>query len=251
VRRVGVRELGHLPFVRHQVDPELLVGAWLGDDGAAVVLAGRRFHDGTRTVATALGGAAHLSPLLAHAADAHPVPARLLLTAGSQDAVPLAWRWEPGQRWHWMLTRRTPTTPADPRVVELHDPAEVAALLDREAPDSFARPGTPGIEAWLGVRAETGGLLAAGAVLRQPDGTGHLRAVTVSSSARGRGLGTVLSVALTRRALAGPGVSSLGVYVDNEPALRIYRGLGYEVAHTLVGGPLSSRCITTAAEPSR
>ena len=249
MRAVGVEELRHLPFVRHQIDPDLLVGAWVGEQGAAVVLAGRHLNEGTRVVATAFGGAEPLAPLLANAATCHSVPARLLLTAGAEAAVPPAWTWDPGQRWYWMLTATSPPA-TDPRVVEVRDAGEVTALLDREAPDSFARPGTPGVETWLGVR-EAGRLVAVGAVLRQPDGTGHVRGVTVESDSRGRGLGRLLSAALTRRALAGPGVASLGVYVDNEAALRIYRGLGYRVAHTFVGGPLSASSITTAAAPSR
>ncbi|QBR93592.1 GNAT family N-acetyltransferase [Nocardioides euryhalodurans] len=249
MRAVGVEELRDLPFVRHQVDPGLLVGAWQGADGAALVLAGRHLDEGPRLVATALGAPEPLAPLLAYAAASQPLPARLLIAAGSEAAVPAAWSWSPGRRWHWMLTRAQPQ-PSDPRVVEVDDPDEITALLDREAPGSFARPGTPGIEAWLGVRV-AGRLDAVGAVLRQPDGTGHLRGVTVAATARGRGLGRLVSTALTARALAGPGVASLGVYVDNAPALRIYRGLGYEVAHTLIGGPLSGSSITTAVVPSR
>lgn len=248
MRAVQVEELDHLPLVRHTVDPRLVVAAWVGDEGAALVLAGRPLPDGTRVVATALGGPAGLAPLLAHAAAHHPVPARLLMSADADEALPDAWSWDPGPRWHWMITR-TAVPHADERVVEVDDPAEVEALLAREAPDSFARPGLPGIEAWLGVR-EAVRLVAVGALLRQPDGSGHLRAVTVEAAARGRGLGRLLSTALTRRALTGPRVSSLGVYVDNVPALRIYRDLGYEVAHTLLGGPLSARCITTAFAPS-
>ena len=250
MRSVGVEELGHLPFVRHQIDPGLLVDAWLGDAGAAVVLAGRRLNEGVRVVATALGDPGPLVPLLEHAARHHPAPARLLLTAGAEAAVPAGWAWQPGQRWFWMLSD-TPPPAADPRVVEVHDAGEVTALLDREAPDSFARPGTPGIEAWLGVPDDADGLVAVGAVLRQPDGSGHVRGVTVASEARGRGLGRLLSAALTARAMTGAGISSLGVYVDNKSALRIYRGLGYEVAHTFVGGPVTGRSNTSAAAPSR
>jgi ribosomal protein S18 acetylase RimI-like enzyme len=88
-------------------------------------------------------------------------------------------------------------------------------------------------------------------VLRQPDGTGHVRAVAVAQSHRGRGLGRELSRALTRAAMGGSGVCSLGVYVDNEPALRTYRGLGYEVVHTFTSGPVTARSSTTAVAPSR
>jgi ribosomal protein S18 acetylase RimI-like enzyme len=88
-------------------------------------------------------------------------------------------------------------------------------------------------------------------VLRQPDGTGHVRGVAVAESQRGRGLGRELSRALTRAAMADSGVCSLGVYVDNEPALRTYRSLGYEVVHTFTSGPVSESPSTTASAPSR
>ena len=100
-------------------------------------------------------------------------------------------------------------------------------------------PGMPDIECWLGVRSE-GRLVGVGAVARQADGTGHLRAVTVLPSLRGQGLGTGLSAALTARALAGrSGVATLGVYVDNDTAVALYRRLGYAVVHTFVSGPVS------------
>ena len=69
------------------------------------------------------------------------------------------------------------------------------------------------------------------------DGTLHLRGVTVLPRARGRGLGRRVSAALTDHALThGSGVATLGVYVDNAPALRIYRDLGYRVVHTFSSG---------------
>ena len=38
MRAVGVEELHHLPFVRHQLDPDRVEGAWLDGDAAAVVV---------------------------------------------------------------------------------------------------------------------------------------------------------------------------------------------------------------------
>ncbi len=55
-------------------------------------------------------------------------------------------------------------------------------LLDVANPDSFARPGIDGIDAWLGIRA-AGELVAVGAVLRMADRTGHLRGVSVLPAA--------------------------------------------------------------------
>lgn len=246
-RVVGVDELRHVPFVRHQIDPALVEGAWvLGE--ASVVLAHRLLPRGRVLAVHGFGADDDLAPLLTTLAADGVRPDRVMVDADAAT-VPAAWPLSDLRSWHWMLSTTPP--PHDPLPVErLDDEQEVAALLDVEAPDSLARPGTPGIEAWHGVR-EAGALAAVGAVLRQPDGTGHLRAVTVASRSRGRGLGRALSTTLTRLAQAGTGVSSLGVYTDNEPALRIYGDLGYAVAHTFRSGPVSGSTITTAAAPSR
>ncbi len=138
-----------------------------------------------------------------------------------------------------MATRTAPPVPSFP-VEEIDDADEVNALLDAFAPDAHARPGSPRVETWLGVR-EAGVLLAVGALARQHDRTGHLRAVTVAPEARGRGIGRELSAALTHRALdGGSGVATLGVYVDNLPAVAVYRRLGYDVIHTFASGPIRS-----------
>lgn len=247
MRAVGVRELGHIPFVRHQIDPGLVTGAWRAGRAAAVV-GRRRLAETTVTVVTGFGPPTDLAGLLARVAGEIEVPHRVMAT-GPVDALPAAWPVTEVRQWHWMLTTRMPP-PAPTAVVEVTDPDEVAALLAAAAPDSRARPGTPGVETWLGIR-EAGRLVAVGAVVRQPDGTGHLRAVSVLPERRGRGLGRGLSRALTRRAMGDTGVASLGVYVDNEPALRIYHDLGYDVAHTFTSGPVNGRSITTAVAPSR
>jgi len=170
-----------------------------------------------------------------------------MVTAHAED-IPVAWPLAEVRQRHWMRTTHLPEPPAvEVAAVPDH---EVTGLLDVVAPDSHARPGTPGMEAWLGVRdAEV--LVAVGGVLRQPDGTGHVRAVAVAPDHRGRGLGRELSRALTRAAMADTGVASLGVYVDNEAAVRTYRGLGYDVVHTFTSGPVIGSSSTTAVAPSR
>jgi ribosomal protein S18 acetylase RimI-like enzyme len=237
VRAVGVEELRHLPFVRHQVDPTLVSTAWRSGD-AAVVHGRRRLVGGTARFATGFGPEAQLGPLLAAVAGEIQPPDRVMVTA-STAVVPAAWPLTEVRRWHWMLSTRL-LPPQEVPVEEVLNPAEVTGLLDLVDRGSFARPGTPGIQAWLGVR-DGAALVAVGAVLRQPDGTGHLRALSVHPEARGRGLGRELSAALTRRAMADTGVCSLGVYVDNVAALRIYRSLGYDVVHTFTSGPIGGR----------
>jgi len=244
---VGVTELGFVPFVRHQLDPASVLGAWRLDEAVAVV-SRRPIAREELTVLAGFGPEPHQARLLESLTAEIEAPDRLTLTA-SAGVVPDAWRLDPVRHWNWMLTSTLPLGRA-PDVVEVDDPHEVDALLDLAAPDSHARPGTPGIEAWLGLR-DRRDLAAVGAVVRNPDGSGHLRAVTVAPYARGRGLGRSLSVALTRRALRGQGVASLGVYADNEPATRMYRSLGYEVVHAFTSGSVTGSSNTTAVAPSR
>ncbi|NYD40759.1 GNAT family N-acetyltransferase [Nocardioides panaciterrulae] len=244
------------PFVRHQVDPAATDRAWVS--GRAVVVQNHRGRPGevlSGPVLTCLGPPEDLVPLMAALAEAGVRPGRLSVEDPSYDGVPAAWSFTRQGHWHWMLSDRPVVGPvvgpgAGPvvgpgggptvRVEEADDPAEVDAVLDVANPGSFARPGTPGIECWLGIR-EAGRLVAVGALRREADGTGHLRGVSVLPSHTGRGLGGALSAALTRRAQAGAsGVATLGVYVDNLPALAIYRRLGYVVEHTFSSGPLAS-----------
>jgi ribosomal protein S18 acetylase RimI-like enzyme len=241
VREIGVAELfGSVedPFVRHHMDPRHTRRAWVL--GRAVVV------DGTRArprdvpagpVFTCLGPAVELAELMGRVAAAVPAPWRLSVEVAAYDAVPDEWRQRSHHRWHWMTTRVAPDPVPAAEVVA--SAAEVDAVLDVANPDSFARPGTDGVDAWLGLRSAGGGLVGVGAVLRMSDRTGHLRGVSVLPSARGRGLGTTLSAALTARAqVGGSGVATLGVYVDNVPAMAIYTGLGYAVAHTFASGPV-------------
>ena len=237
--RVNVEALTRVddPFVRHQLDHSGVEAVWRHDD-ALVVQGGRARHDATGPVFTAFGPASSLATLMAEVADEATPAYRVTVVAHAAAHLPLKWRHSDPHRWHWMLTRSLPPDPGLP-VEEVDAADEVQALLDVAQPDAHARPGTAGIESWLGVR-EAGALVAVGALLRQPDGTGHLRAVSVHPAHRGRGIGLGLSAALTRRALAGgSGVATLGVYTDNVPALATYTRLGYTTGHTFVSGPVS------------
>ncbi len=113
------------------------------------------------------------------------------------------------------------------------DAGAIAACLDVANPSTHARPGAPDDAAWWGVRDAGERLLGVIGVARRP-GTDapamHLHGLGVLPAARGRGLGTALAAAATRRALQGgaPWVS-LGMYADNDAARRVYRGLGFRV----------------------
>ena len=80
-----------------------------------------------------------------------------------------------------------------------------------------------------------------GALYRDPSGAGHLRSVSTHPDAAGRGLGTAVSAALTRAALAVSGTATRGVYVDNAPALAVYDRLGFRTVVTFRSGRAPGR----------
>ena len=53
------------------------------------------------------------------------------------------------------------------------------------------------------------------------------------SDQRGRGLGAAVTARLTREAITGVGVCTLGMYADNAVARRVYHRLGYATVHQL------------------
>lgn len=230
------------PFVRHQVDPDDTVQVLgLGD---ALVVDGNRNRTGPsdgRPSLWCLGPPADLARLAHLAVDRVEPPGRVSTEGASYDALPGAWRFPTEGHWHWMLTHDQPAThPLEPSVVEVDDAGAIDALLDVANPGSFARPGSRGVECWLGVPGPDG-LLAVGALYRDPSGAGHLRSVTTHPDAAGQGLGTAVSAALTRRALAPSGTATLGVYVDNAPALAVYDRLGFRTVVTFRSGRAPGR----------
>ena len=62
------------------------------------------------------------------------------------------------------------------------------------------------------------------------DGASYLSSIGTASWARGRGLGELVTLAATADAVAaGSEWTYLGVFADNEPALRLYRRVGFEI----------------------
>lgn len=230
-------------FVRHQIDPATTKRAWLS--GRAVVVDGARWRpvdSAPGPAYTCLGLSSDLAPLMAYVAVHAPCPWRLTTEHPSYD-VPDAWHRREAFDWHWMLTDRRVSVDDGWPVVALddrRDAVEIDDLLDDANPDSFARPGSPGVAAWMGIRERTAGssrLVAAGALQQMHDNTLHLRGVTVRPELRGGGAGTTLSAALTNHALKhGSGIATLGVYTTNLAARTIYDRLGYRVRHTFTSG---------------
>lgn len=247
VREIGLDELFAVssdPFVRHQVDPATAKRAWVHGD--AVVISGGRGRPAevpAGPVYTCLGPASELGPLMRQVAEVAEPAWRVTNVSESDPHVPLRWQRPAPHRWHWMLTTAPPDVAAElaeVEVVEVTDADEINRVLDQANADSFARPGVAGVEAWLGAQSD-GVLLGVGALLRLPDGTGHLRGVGVLPAARGRGVGTAISAALTRRGFDnGSTVCTLGVYTDNAAGVAMYRRLGYQVVHTFTSGAVAS-----------
>lgn len=231
------------PFIRHQVIRATTKRAWRR--GRAVVISGGRGRPEeipAGPVYTCLGPRADLGPLMRDVAATAESAWRVTNESAADDVVPEVWRRPAAKRWHWMLTTEPPPVDSAQAVEEVTDTDEINAVLDQAIADSHARPTTPGIEVWLGVRRDSR-LLGVGALIRLPDGTGHLRGVGVSESSRGHGIGTAISAALTRRGfVTGAGLCTLGVYTDNAPAIAMYASLGYRVHHTFTAG---------AVDPSR
>ncbi|BCB74244.1 hypothetical protein GCM10022251_09610 [Phytohabitans flavus] len=130
--------------------------------------------------------------------------------------------------WEYLWT----VTPPPPRAGEeavtqltSADDADIEALLTVAFPKTATRPGDSRVRSWFGIRAE-GRLVACGAD-RSRGGVGFLAGLAVSPDQRGRGLGAALTAAIVRHHLDEYGISSLGVMAGNDPALRLYRGLGF------------------------
>ena len=103
---------------------------------------------------------------------------------------------------------------------------EVAALLQRHYPGSYAKPGIPGVRRWAGIRDDTGALVAVGADAWSAPTVGLVGGIAVRPAARGRGTGRRLVGFLLAEAVRGYGRAALMVDDDNDPALRLYKSLG-------------------------
>lgn len=135
-----------------------------------------------------------------------------------------------GEPDHWdfrWTTTPPPQQPGEDQVARLDAGAGAAVnqLLDRALPDTFTRPGKPGIVRWYGIW-EGDRLVACGAD-RTRGGVGSLSAIAVDPDFRGRGLGAALTAAMTRDVARDLDVVALGVMADNQRAIRLYRRLGF------------------------
>ncbi len=141
--------------------------------------------------------------------------------------------------WDFMWTRDVPDPVRAPEGVdleELHD-IDDAELIEkfgaRHNPSFEGFPGRGYATLWLAARGEHGDLLGVGAMHELGSGMPHLAGIVVAATHRGRGVGRLITTALTRAAVEEAGVSTLGVYRDNAAATHLYDSLGYRTAHRL------------------
>ncbi|MEB3366245.1 GNAT family N-acetyltransferase [Saccharopolyspora mangrovi] len=128
----------------------------------------------------------------------------------------------------WMhLDAEPPQRPA-PGVEWLTDADRPAidALLRAANPGSYLFPDDPGAVRWAGVRDDDGTPISVAGDSWPAPGVRYISGVATRPEHRGRGLSTRVCAFLTRE-LAGLGDIALMVDADNEPALRVYRRLGY------------------------
>ena len=213
---------------------------WFGDDDALVVLTPT--SKGVHVAGAGVDGGAGriVADLVARGDLAAPLvwmslPRSSDLPPALCDALSV----EPLAGWDLMSTDTIHDVPGTAHVTRLDVARDLPAILDCLAegnPVTDADPAGPDEAAWWGVREGVRLVGAMGAQLRggaSDEGfSWHLHGLGVRPGARRGGLGTALLVAATRDGLAaGADFVSLGVWADNEPALRIYRRLGFRTDH--------------------
>jgi GNAT superfamily N-acetyltransferase len=108
--------------------------------------------------------------------------------------------------------------------------AEINALLDLAMPDTTVRPGHRSGPQWYGIRA--GGVLVACAADRtgqrgSPEPVGVIGGIAVHPDYRGHRYGAAISAGTTTALLHRYDLVTLGVWLDNHKAIRLYQRLGY------------------------
>ncbi|MFE2373295.1 GNAT family N-acetyltransferase [Streptomyces sp. NPDC059398] len=135
------------------------------------------------------------------------------------------------EEWELMVVHEPPPAqPGEDRVTVVDDSRqEISALLAVASPDHSVRPGHPKTDRWMGIRDESGQLVSVGALLRQGGGRiPYLASIATLPTARGQGLGSAVSGALTRWALEqGADRCLLAHHSANTGAHHVYERLGF------------------------
>lgn len=206
---------------------------WLGTDA-----------EERRIYFSVLGPPAAAADLLSLVVDDLPAPTRVTLPRGTAELLPPPLSVTPTD-WELLWTsERPPRQPGQDRVHDLAVPPgsaaarEVAALLTDSSPRASVMPDDPAVRGWVGVRDDTGRLIACAADTTTAPGVGHLSSIATRPGLRGRGLGAAVTAELTCRLFDSCDVVTLGMYSDNDAARRMYVRLGYTDVIAFSSGPL-------------
>jgi ribosomal protein S18 acetylase RimI-like enzyme len=228
---------GHDPFARGSLRRADARG-WLA--GRAVAWMGIDAEERTSYL-NALGPADEVGSLLADLLSELPPRQRLTVPRGTPPHLP-AWVSMEMTDWdlRW-LGGPPPPQVGENRVEEVTDLAAVAELLAASSPTASALPGDPAVRRWVGVH-EKDRLVACAADTSAATGVGHLSSIAVHPASRGRGLGRVVTAALTRQLFDhGCDIVTLGMYADNAAGRAMYDALGFADEHRFTSGPLLVR----------
>lgn len=231
-----LRVSGNDPYLEYVAGP----GATgvVGPQGWAVLHRWRPtgFHGGAAIVAADAPAEAESTALVALLEAAPEFPIEWFSVADGRDlTLPAGFASTGSGRWSFLSTDAVPPpvpVPEGLSVVTLDDAADAARLEEFGSghnPDFEGFPGRGYSLLWRAVVDGAGQLLAIGALHELDTGLPHLSGLVVDGAHRGRGLGRLLTVDLTRASVERSGVCTLGVYTDNHPALGLYLALGYTV----------------------
>lgn len=234
-----LRASGDDPYVRMTCGP-VTVGV-AGEHGWAAMHRWRPtgHWGGLAVVHPGAPGDAESSALTALLEAAPDFPLEWFSTADGRDLdLPDGFALTGSGRWSFLSTRTAPAPVRLPRgltVVTLDDTGDAKRLQDFGTTHNDDFEGFPGHGfslLWRAVVDSKGDLLAVGSLHELDTRLPHLSGLVVHRDHRGRGLGRLLSVDLTRAALEDYGTCTLGVYSGNHTAIRLYHSLGYTTHHT-------------------
>ncbi|WP_419706643.1 GNAT family N-acetyltransferase [Promicromonospora sp. NFX87] len=126
----------------------------------------------------------------------------------------------------WMQTETATGRRGTASWLTASDGDDITALLDETFPNSYARPGRPGVSRWAGMRDESGALLGCAADAWSAPDAGFLAGVATAELARGRGVGAAVCSFVLDSLVERHGRAALIVDGWNAAAVRLYRGLG-------------------------
>jgi ribosomal protein S18 acetylase RimI-like enzyme len=228
---------GHDPFARGSLRRPMARG-WMA--GRAVAWLGIDAEERTSYL-SALGPPAEVGSLIGALVEEVPPKQRMTLPRGTPVHLP-AWMSLDGTDWDFRSLREPPPVqPGEDAVVAVDDDEAVRALLTASSPTASALPGDAAVRRWVGI-VDRGQLIACAADTSSATGVGHLSSIAVHPSARGQGLGRVITAALARRMFdEGCDLVTLGMYADNTYGRAMYDALGFSDDHRFTSGPLIVR----------